>query len=412
MSTFLRPNYGHGCFADLPPFLLHTLTGAPLPAGFTAIPDKWLRRYDKVIFLLVDGFGWRFFQQYADQSPALRRLQAQGEVLRWTSQFPSTTSAHVTCLHTGLTPGHSGVFEWQFYEPSLDAVIEPLTFSFAGDTDRETLRKVDLNPARIYPAQTIYQHLRDQGVNAFVYQHRDYSASTYTKWITRGAKTQRFTTLPEAFVNLRIKLNQAEQPTYAVLYFDKIDNISHHYGPESLQLAAEIESFLFSVERTLLQPLDGKAKDTLLVLTADHGQVEVDPRTTIYLNTDARCKGLLRYLRTNAQGEFILPGGSPRDVFLYIKDVWLDEAQTYLAERLSGKADVIKTATLIEQGYFGPPPLSLAFLERVGNLVVLPYAGESVWWYEKDRSEQRFYGHHGGLTPQEMEIPVCLYELG
>jgi hypothetical protein len=60
---------------------------------------------------------------------------------------------------------------------------------------------------------------------------------------------------------------------------------------------------------------------------------------------------------------------------------------------------------LIDAGFFGRQPPSHAFLERVGNLVILPYRGETVWWYEKDRFEQRFYGHHGGLTPQEMEIP-------
>jgi hypothetical protein len=95
-------------------------------------------------------------------------------------------------------------------------------------------------------------------------------------------------------------------------------------------------------------------------------------------------------------------------MFLHIKDDLLDDAQAFLAPRLEGKADVVKTEYLIDEGYFGPE-VSSRFRERVGNLVILPYRYESVWWYEKDKFEQRFYGHHGGLTPQEME--TVLYTL-
>ena len=42
-------------------------------------------------------------------------------------------------------------------------------------------------------------------------------------------------------------------------------------------------------------------------------------------------------------------------------------------------------------------------VDRVGNLVILPYEHESVWWYEPDRFDQHHYGHHGGLTRPEME---------
>ena len=28
---------------------------------------------------------------------------------------------------------------------------------------------------------------------------------------------------------------------------------------------------------------------------------------------------------------------------------------------------------------------------------------ESVWWYERDRFDQHYFGHHGGLTRPEME---------
>jgi hypothetical protein len=97
-------------------------------------------------------------------------------------------------------------------------------------------------------------------------------------------------------------------------------------------------------------------------------------------------------------------------MFLYVKDDLLEEAQTFLATRLEGRADVARTEDLIEGGYFGPE-VSTRFRERAGNLIILPYQYESVWWYEKGKHEQRFYGHHGGLTPQEMETVLYSHEL-
>jgi hypothetical protein len=67
-----------------------------------------------------------------------------------------------------------------------------------------------------------------------------------------------------------------------------------------------------------------------------------------------------------------------------------------LVRRLAERAVVYRTADLIAAGFFGAAPVSERFLGRVGNLVVLPYRGEAVWWYEKDRFEQKYFGHHGG----------------
>jgi hypothetical protein len=143
-------------------------------------------------------------------------------------------------------------------------------------------------------------------------------------------------------------------------------------------------------------------------MTADHGASEVDPETTIYLNKHPHFAGFEKFIRPNRNGQLLVPAGSARDLFLYLHENSLDEAQSFLARRLEGKADVVKTEFLISEGYFGPE-VTDRFRERVGNLVVLPYRYESVWWYEKDKFEQGFYGHHGGLTPQEME--TILYTL-
>jgi hypothetical protein len=128
------------------------------------------------------------------------------------------------------------------------------------------------------------------------------------------------------------------------------------------------------------------------------------------LNTNPHFTGVERFIKPDRQGRLLVPAGSARDMFLYIKDDLLNEAQSFLATRLEGKADVVKTEYLINNGYFGPE-ISSRFRERVGNLVILPYRYECVWWYEKDRFEQRFYGHHGGLTPQEMETILYSYEI-
>ena len=136
--------------------------------------------------------------------------------------------------------------------------------------------------------------------------------------------------------------------------------------------------------------------------------MEVDPATTIYLNREPAFAGVERFLKSNQKDELLVPSGSPRDMFLYVKDELLDEAQIFLTSRLEGKADVLKTQDLIETGYFGPT-ISESFFSRVGNLIILPYRYQSVWWYVKDKFEQKHYGHHGGLTPEEMEIPLNSY---
>ena len=44
---------------------------------------------------------------------------------------------------------------------------------------------------------------------------------------------------------------------------------------------------------------------------------------------------------------------------------------------------------------------------RLADVCVLPAPGETVWWRERGRFGMRFRGHHGGLTPAEVETVVA-----
>lgn len=392
-ENFIKPLYDSGGFAGIPARILEACVSGD---------------YDAVVLLLVDGFGWRFFEKYQHAS-FLNRFSKAGKVEKLTSQFPSTTAAHVTTIHTGQPVGKTGLFEWFSYEPQLDRIIAPLMFSYATDRDRDTLVDV-ISPENLYPRGTLYQELAKSGVQGFVFGARGYTPSPYSNTIMHGAKLNSFKTLAEALVNLGETLAKRPGPAYLHLYFDKIDSLCHEYGPSAPQVEAEIQVFLLIMEHFFTRIFSGKKK-VLLFLTADHGTVEVDPETTIYLNRHPDLKGVERFLARDRAGELLVPAGSARDMFLYVREGMLDQAQRFLSSGLQGKASVVKTRWLMENGYFGPE-ISKRFRERVGDLVILPYHNESVWWYEKKVFEQNFYGHHGGLTPQEMEIPLLTLEIG
>jgi len=384
-NHFIKPRYDSGGFAGIPQRIRDRLASG---------------QYDAVVFFLIDGFGWRFIERFQD-APFIKRLTRNGTLEKLTSQFPSTTAAHLTTIHTGVPVGESGIHEWYYYEPLVDRIIAPLLYSFAGDMERDTL-KGHIDAKKLYPKKTLYNQLRDEGVESHVFGLREYTPSTYSNAVMNGAKLHAFKTIPEALVNLGLMLEKQTKPIYAHFYFDKIDSLCHEYGPTSAQAEAEIETFLLIMEHYFERVFAGK-KRVLFMMTADHGASEVDPKTTVYLNTDKRFAGIKRFLRTNQAGNLLVPAGSARDMFLYIRDDLLDEAQEFIAKPLEGKAEVVKVSELIADGYFGPT-VSPRFRERVGNLVILSRRYESVWWYVKDKFEQRFYGHHGGLTSQEMEI--------
>ncbi len=401
---FVKPRYDSGGFAGLPAAILSAF--GPSPTGQPNHQPHFAGEYDNIIFCFIDGFGWRHFEKFGAH-PFLERFARSGHVAKLTAQFPSTTAAHVTCIHTGQNVGQSGIFEWIYYEPLLDAIISPLLFSYSGTIERDQLKASGVDPRQIYPSGTLYQQLNTLGVTSTIFQHREYTPSTYSNLVFEGANTRGFKSLPETTLNLALALNQAAGKNYFFMYYDKIDSISHDYGPSSVQVEAEVDMFMHVMEKQLIGKARPKGK-TLLLLSADHGQVEVDPATTIYLNQ--AFPGIEKCMQTNRKSRPLVPAGSCRDLFLYIKADMLEETRLMLEKGLAGKADVIKTSDLVEQGYFGPA-ISENMRARLGNLVVLSYPNESVWWYERGKFEQKFYGHHGGLTPQEMEIPLLGLEL-
>ena len=204
-----------------------------------------------MILFFIDAFGWRFFERYADDYPLLRRIIDEGYVTKLTSQFPSTTAAHVTAIHTGLPVDQSGVFEWFYYEPTIDALIAPLTFSFAGDREAGTLLRAGVKPQDIfpYPIKTLYSRLATWECTP-VHQDAAFTPSPHGAIAFNGAEVIPFPNL--ATVSLPWRPRQRQKcPSYDFLYFSGIDSAGHEHGPTSPQFDAAVDTTMRQMERFL-----------------------------------------------------------------------------------------------------------------------------------------------------------------
>ncbi len=365
-------------FADIPSYVERLLTGA----GALPSPDL-PERADRVVVLLLDAFGMTFLERHGDRHPFLRRLLGDGAVCELASQFPSTTTAHVTTMHTGLPVGRHGLYEWNVYEPALGRVITPLRYSFAGDCDGDTLLAAGLDPRDLLPADpTLYERLAAAGVVPLVYQPAEFSPSTYDRAAARGADLRPYSSLRDALRDA-VRAVAALERGYAYVYFHGIDLVGHLSGPSSADFDAAIVLALDAVEAALVE---AGAADTLLLLTADHGQVDVDPATTLWLDELHPPLGRLE----------LRPAGSARDVFLHVAEA--DVECTVAA--LRPHAEVHAVADLLAAGAFGLDP-GPRLLERLATVCVLPPAGRMAWLRRAVDVAHDFRGHHGGRTPEE-----------
>ncbi len=394
MTAMRLPERGRRCFDQLPATVERLLAGATTGP---ALDEPLLRgRFDRVALLYLDAFGWTFLERQQDH-PLVRRARTDGLVAQLTSQFPSTTTAHATTIHTGLPVAEHGLYEWHLLEPTLNRLITPLLFSFSGDRQRETLAGV-LDPRVVYPDESLYGRLAAQGVRSSVVQPAAYARGTPNRLLLRDAAVHPFTTPIQGLAAAASAL-AATEIGYALVSLDRVDGLMHDIGPDSPDVDPAFAEALTMIEHTPFP------SGTLVLVTADHGMAPVDPVRTVYVNQV--WPELAAHLETGADGKPLAPAGSSRDLFLHVRDGHVGEVRAGLGDRLDGVADVLATEELIAEGAFAEPSARLR--ARLGEVVVLPRYGEAVYWHEPGRFVQDFRGQHGGLSAEEMEIPLLAW---
>jgi hypothetical protein len=172
---------------------------------------------------------------------------------------------------------------------------------------------------------------------------------------------------------------------FVYAYYEGIDKVAHAEG-----LGPYYDDELRAVDRLVADVLEALPPDAVLVVTADHGQVEVG--------------GTVELIGPELMEATTLISGEGRFRWLHVRPGSTEDVAA-TASALHGNVAWVRTRDqMIADGWLGGVP-STEVAARLGDVALVPFA-PTAFLDPADTGELRLQARHGSLTSAEMRIPL------
>lgn len=230
-----------------------------------------LKKYDKIILFVIDGLGYEFIKDKGKKS-----FMEKCTENKITSVFPSTTSSAMTSYISGDAPAEHGLTGWFMNLKEVGAIsaILPLSprFKYTSYCDNNY---IDINKIINFKAFTAKIKTK-----SIVYYPEYIANSHFSKKGFEKAKVEGYKNKRSLFAKLKKEIKNKENK-YVFAYLDEFDTFSHING----QFTNKTKKFYNEIDenvKKLAKKLDEK---TLLIISADHGQIDNPKNKRITLRT-------------------------------------------------------------------------------------------------------------------------------
>jgi predicted AlkP superfamily pyrophosphatase or phosphodiesterase len=249
-------------------FLCALLFVGPLLAGQAAsqVPAP-------LLLISLDGFRWDYCERHPDETPTLRRLKAEGASARGlVPVFPSNTFPNHYSIATGLRPGHHGIVNNDFFDPTVGRF-----FHFGQPSCNHEERwwggePIWITAVRQNRASACYfwpgSEVELRGLRPTFWKPYDYSVS--------------FAQRLEELVGW-LKLPVRQRPAVVTFYLEETNSVGHASGPESPELAAAVK-LLDSRVGAILARAAAEQIPLNVVVVSDHGMTSLSAERVVILD--------------------------------------------------------------------------------------------------------------------------------
>jgi Type I phosphodiesterase / nucleotide pyrophosphatase len=354
------PDYGGGCIANL----IGGLRQRDDPPAWMPAP---VAGAGQVVLLVLDGLGWQQLHAREHLAPTLCRM-AGGPI---TSVVPTTTATALTSITTGAPPAAHGVVGYRVVFGGHD-VLNVLRWRMAGGDARHSVDPAQFQPLPVFG-----------GTSPAVVTRAEFESTGFTLAHLGGTRQFGWRVPSSLPVEVARLLRQGEPFVYA--YYDGVDKVAHErgFGP---YFDAEVQA----ADRLVGDVADALTPGAVLVVTSDHGQVQVD--------------GASLAIPDEVMGDTGIVSGEGRFRWLHARPGCRDRLLTAAADAFGHVAWVHAVDELDASGWFGGP-LTAAGRSRLGDVALIAY--EPVAFSDPaDPGELMLRCRHGSVTPAEMYVPL------
>ena len=358
--------------AQVLPSALATLGMAGMTDGLRVGPAR------QVAVLLVDGLGLHLLPAAAAVAPTLADAVAGrfGTLQELRSPFPSTTPTSLVTLGTGVESGEHGVVGFTANVPGTDRVLT------------HVLWRDDPPPRKWQPVPSLFDRAEAAGISTAVVARPMFAASGLTVAAYGSGRFVGADRSGDIAAAMVAELRAGTRLVYG--YYPSVDTAAHAHGIASEQWQRAVDS----TDRLITRITESLPDGAVLLVTADHGGLDVPAVGRVDLSADPRLAAGIRVV-----------AGEPRVRYLHTAPGATADVLATWRELLAGRARVLSREEALATGWYGPTPGQHA--ARIGDVVVV-CEGDTVviatgWDPE---AVTRLVAFHGSITPAETAIPL------
>ncbi len=363
MPELMIPDYAGPNVRGIVPTLLG-------PTSWTGHLPSWfpppVATAQQIVLLVLDGLGWEQLEEHRDLMPALSSMTGRAI----TTVVPTTTATALASIATGLPPAEHGLLGYRLLLGG--EVLNVLRWTVSGSDRRRAQPPRDVQPFAAF----LGQHVP-------VVSPAELQGSAFTEAHLRGSRAVGWRAPSAIPVEVRQELAAGERFVYA--YYGGIDKTAHERG-----FGEFYDAELRFADRLVGDVLDVLPPGAVLLVTADHGQVEVGDRII-----EPEADLLAMVAQQSGEGRFR---------WLHARPGTADDLAKAAVERYEDVAWVVTKEQTIDDHWFGPtlaPPMAA----RLGDVALVTYAPVS-FHDPADSGPFRLICRHGSLTSAELLVPL------
>jgi predicted AlkP superfamily pyrophosphatase or phosphodiesterase len=374
-------------------------TGGLVYPPLAGIDISAWRHARNLVLILADGVGGDFIERTSPDG-FLHRHQ----VATLTSVCPTTTACAIPTLMTGLPPAGHGLTGWHVYLEEIHAVAAVLPLTVRGFCLPDGSSLIDADDLYCYPK--IYQRLPRA---SHVVTPVKIADSAFSRIHAAGATLHPYHPVAHPFIEalpfcrrkrdffgtLRRACNEPADRKFVYGYWPDFDSAAHGSGVDSPAAVAKFLDF----ESRLANFMDEmRGTDTLVMVTADHGFIDSPSERQVHLDDHVAFGKMLSQPIC----------GERRFAYCYLHPGMQVDFEDYVNTVFAGRMEAWSREKLLDEQLLGPGPVNARLASRIGDYVLAMKDDWTFVDHEPDMKPIPMIGVHGGLSRQEMLVPLCV----